>query len=188
MRAVNRLWIGRRPRYDTAMTAIIVREAGAPDIAVLAAFARLTYAMAFGASFAPGDLEQHLTQRLCDAYFAQASRDDTFLLAMEPDLVGFAQIGQAQVEGGESGDMQLRRLYVHPDRQNGGIGSMLMNTVLAHPRLKNARRLYLDVWEKNDAARRLYERFGFSVAGTVPFVSPSGIVTGHDLLMLRALP
>ena len=170
------------------MTAIIIREAGAPDIPALAAFARLTYAKAFGASFAPADLEHHLTQRLSDAYFAQALHDDTFLLAVETDLIGFAQIGQAHVEGGEPSDMQLRRLYVHPDRQNSVIGSRLMNTVLAHPRLKSARRLYLDVWEKNDGARRLYERFGFKLAGTVPFVTPSGIVTGHDLLMLRKLP
>ena len=175
----------RRPRYDTAMTAIIIREAGAPDIAALAAFARLTYAKAFGASFAPADLDRHLTQHLCNTYFAQALHDDTFVLAMATNLIGFAQIGQ--VEGGDPSDMQLRRLYVHPERQNSGIGSRLMDTVLAHPRLKNARRLYLDVWEKNEGARRLYERYGFKLAGTVPFVSPSGIVTGHDLLMIRPL-
>ena len=176
------------PRYDVGMTAIHLREAGAADLAALAAFARLTYATAFGASFDSADLEHHLTQRLSDAYFAAALRDDTFLLAVEPELVGFAQIGPAQVAGAEPGDEQLRRLYVHPDRQNTGVGSKLLNAALAHPRLKSARRLYLDVWEKNEGARRLYERFGFVVVGTVPFVTSSGIVTGHDLLMLRRLP
>ena len=167
---------------------MIIREAQAADLLGLAYFARWTYARAFGASFASADLEHHLAKRLSDTYFTQAHRDDTFLLALDTDLIGFAQIGEAHVEGGEPGDMQLRRLYVHPDRQNSGIGGRLMHATLAHPRLKNARRLYLDVWEENDGARRLYERHGFKVVGTVPFVTPSGVVTGHDLLMLRQLP
>ncbi len=167
---------------------IMLREAGSDDVPALAAFARLTYAAAFGASFEPGDLEHHLTQRLSDAYFAQALQGDTILLAFDGGLIGFAQIGAAHVEGGRPGDAQLRRLYVHPGHQGRGIGTALMNAALALPRLATAARLYLDVWEKNEGARRLYERFGFTVVGTVPFVTPSGAVTGHDLLMMRPLP
>ena len=137
---------------------------------------------------AAADLEHHLAHRLSDAYFAQAFEEDAILLACDPDLVGFAQIGAADVDGAALGDAMLRRLYVHPARQNAGIGSRLLHRVLAHPRLARAGHLYLDVWGENHGARRLYERFGFVVVGTVPFVTPSGAVTGQDLLMRRALP
>jgi ribosomal protein S18 acetylase RimI-like enzyme len=166
---------------------MIVRSAETKDIAELAAFARLTYARAFGASLAAADLEHHLAHRLSDAYFAQAFEEDAILLACDPDLIGFAQIGAADVDGATSGDAMLRRLFVDPARQNVGIGSLLMRAVLAHPRLAEARHLYLDVWGENRRALRLYERFGFAVAGTVPFVTPSGTVIGEDLLMRRAL-
>jgi ribosomal protein S18 acetylase RimI-like enzyme len=165
-----------------------IREARAEDIHPLAAFARLTYARAFGESLAAGDLEHHLAHRLSDAYFAQAFKEDAILLACDPDLIGFAQIGAAEVDGAAPGDAMLRRLFVHPARQSAGVGSLLMRAVLAHPRLEGARCLYLDVWGENHGALRLYERFGFTVVGTVPFVTPSGKVIGEDLLMRRPLP
>ncbi len=167
---------------------MIVRPAATGDIAELAAFARFTYARAFGASMDAADLEHHLAHRLSDAYFARAFAADDILLACDPDLVGFAQLGATDAEGAAPGDVQLRRLYVDPARQNAGIGSLLMRAVLAHPRLAKARHVFLDVWGENTGALRLYERFGFVVVGTVPFVTPSGAVIGHDLLMRRALP
>ncbi|MEI9889012.1 MAG: GNAT family N-acetyltransferase [Rhizomicrobium sp.] len=164
------------------MTAgLVIREAGPADVPALAAFARLTYTRAFGASFAPADLAHHLAHRLSDAYFAEALRGDTILLAFDGELIGFAQVGS-----GADGE-QIRRLYVHPERHGRGLGTTLMRAVLTLPRLQNATRVYLDVWEKNEGARRLYERFGFCIVGTVPFVTPSGVVTGHDLLMMRPL-
>jgi len=167
---------------------MFVRPAGAEDVPELAQFARLTYAQAFGASMSAGDLDHHLNRRLSDAYFTQALREDVVLLACDSELVGFAQLGPAHGNGAAPRDEQLRRLYVHPSRQNAGIGSMLLRTVLAHPRLQGAAHLCLDVWGENRGALRLYERFGFVVAGTVPFVTPSGTVIGHDLLMRRPLP
>lgn len=164
---------------------MLIRTAHAEDVAALADFARWTYARAFGDSMSAGDLEHHLTHRLSDTYFSDTMREDTFLVAIDPALVGYAQIGAADVEGAAPGDEQLRRLYVHPERQNGGIGTALMKAALAHPRLGGARGIYLDVWEKNSGARRLYERFGFRVVGEHPFVTASGAVSGSDLLMLR---
>ncbi|MBS0470504.1 MAG: GNAT family N-acetyltransferase [Proteobacteria bacterium] len=161
---------------------MIFRDAIAADIPILADFARRTYAAAFGDSMAASDLEHHLTHRLGDTYFAEALRRDVFPLALEGGLAGYAQFGRADVEGAQPGDMQLRRLYVDPGRQNSGIGSILMRRALA--RMAEAPRIFLDVWDRNTGAVKLYERFGFRAVGTVPFVTPSGEVTGHDLLMM----
>lgn len=159
-----------------------IREAQAADVPTLADFARFTYARAFGHSFAPADLEHHLTQRLSEAYFAQALTTDTILLAYDPALIGFAQIGPYDEA---PADAQLRRLYVHPDRQSTGIGSTLMHAAFELPNVKAAEHIYLDVWDQNESARRLYERHGFKVIGKLPFTTPTGTVIGHDLLMMR---
>jgi ribosomal protein S18 acetylase RimI-like enzyme len=163
---------------------MIIREAASSDIPVLAAFARWTYGRAFGHSMAPDDLAHHLEHRLSDAYFAEALQGDVILLAVDHTLLGFAQIGPADAQGGQLGDRQLRRLYMHPERLGQGLGSRLLRAALDHPSMRDAPRIFLDVWGENAGARRLYERFGFRVVGTVPFVTPSGEVTGQDLLMM----
>lgn len=167
---------------------VVIRPAQADDIATLAAFARRTYAAAFGASLSAADLAEHLRVRLSDAYFAEVFGRDAFLLAVDGGLIGFAQFGDARMGNAAPGDRQLLRLYVDPERQNAGTGSALLHAVFGHERLKGAARLFLDVWGENRGARRLYERFGFRVAGKMPFTTPSGTVIGHDLLMVRALP
>jgi ribosomal protein S18 acetylase RimI-like enzyme len=43
----------------------------------------------------------------------------------------------------------------------------------------------LDVWERNPGAARLYRKFGFVPAGRRAFRSPSGEVTGYDIIMRR---
>jgi hypothetical protein len=60
---------------------MIIRPAGTEDLAALAAFARRTYADAFGHSFSPEDLAAHLRDNLADGYFHQALAEDVFLLA-----------------------------------------------------------------------------------------------------------
>ena len=51
----------------------------------------------------------------------------------------------------------LDHIYVHPDAQNLGLGSLLLGTVKA--RLPGGFQLW--VFQKNDGARRFYERRGF---------------------------
>jgi putative acetyltransferase len=164
---------------------MIIRPLRADAVARLAAFARWTYVEAFGASFAPGDLEPYLRESLSDEYFRTAVQDDDFLLAEEAgSLLGFVQFGTVANGGGQ----ELRRLYVHPEFQNRGIGSQLLDAALAHPRLASVPVLFIDVWEHNRGARALYERYGFAVVGARLFVSASGDTTGRDLIMERRKP
>jgi ribosomal protein S18 acetylase RimI-like enzyme len=58
-----------------------------------------------------------------------------------------------------------------------------MNAALEHPRLAEASRVYLQVWEQNEQARGLYESLGFQTVGTTTFTVGSGDVV-QDLVML----
>ncbi len=52
---------------------------------------------------------------------------------------------------------ELTHLYVAPEAQNQGIGSAL----LEHAKAESPDGLYLWVFQKNEGARRFYERHGF---------------------------
>ena len=74
-------------------------------------------------------------------------RDPIWLAEEDGHVVGFSG-----VKGGE-----LTHLYVDPSAQNRGVGSAL----LGHAKGLSPRRLELWVFQKNDGARRFYERHGF---------------------------
>lgn len=147
---------------------LVIRPVEIGDIAALAEFARKTYSDAFGHTFSPSDLGFHLANNLSDAYFLRVISEDIILVAgVETRLIGFVQFGAVKmpVASSSSKDQELRRLYVHSDFQNRGIGRQLMAAALDHPRLKDAQNIYLDVWERNHGARKFYERHGFEVIG-----------------------
>jgi len=60
-------------------------------------------------------------------------------------------------------DGELDDLYVHPDFQNQGIGSEILQKCIA----ESGNTIYLYVFSRNTRAIAFYERFGFSVRKTV---------------------
>jgi len=113
--------------------------------------------------------------------------EDVFLLAEAAGrLIGFVQFGPLRIAiaAASHGDQELRRIYVLAEFQNRGIGRRLMDAALGHPQLK-AGDIYLDVWEKNDKARRLYESYGFAMIGAHGLATASGIAHDQDLIMVR---
>ena len=68
----------------------------------------------------------------------------------------------------EEGDYYLQAIAVDENRQGQGIGSYLLQEVETQARRAAAKRLALDVADKNKNARALYERKGFSVTSSWP--------------------
>jgi [ribosomal protein S18]-alanine N-acetyltransferase len=62
-------------------------------------------------------------------------------------------------------ELHINNLAVLPEFRNQQIGSTLLTHVLAHGQRLGATRALLEVRQSNQPARRLYERFGFSVSG-----------------------
>lgn len=74
-------------------------------------------------------------------------------------VVGYAALWFAAEEA-ELGD-----LAVLPELRGRGFGRRLLDGALAEAARRGARQVYLEVRESNVAARRLYERAGFTTAG-----------------------
>lgn len=65
-------------------------------------------------------------------------------------------------------ELHINNLAVRPECRGGGLGNELLVHIMSEGRQLGARRATLEVRRSNDAARRLYERLGFRVAGTRP--------------------
>ena len=62
-------------------------------------------------------------------------------------------------------ELHINNLAVAPSQRGVGAGTALLHEVLREGARMGARRATLEVRRSNEAARRLYERLGFSVAG-----------------------
>ncbi len=163
----------------------MIRPATFSDVPALSELARRTWSDAFGEGVSPDDEALELDESRSEIYFAKTLREKTILVAEEDGaLLGYVQFGnvairEVQVQPGDQG---LERLYVETAVQGRGLGRRLMDAALQHPRLAEARRIFLQVWDQNEPAVRLYESLGFHKVGTTTFAVGSRVM--EDLVML----
>jgi len=156
------------------------------DVPALSELAKRTWSDAFGHSVSPADEAVELERTRSEAYFSANLGEKTILVAEgNHALLGYVQFGDVDLAEVEvrPGDQELHRIYVDTEFQGQGLGRRLMSSALRHPMLADARRIYLQVWERNERAIRLYESLGFRTIGTTTFTIGSGEVA-EDLVML----
>jgi ribosomal protein S18 acetylase RimI-like enzyme len=168
-----------------------IRPARPGDVPALADLARRTWSDAFGHGVGPTDEAVELEEGRSESYFAAALREKTILVAdADGLLVGYVQFGTVGIPDVEvrPGDQELQRLYVETALQGQGLGRTLMEAALLHPRLAAARRIFLQVWNANERAVRLYESFGFNRIGTTTFTVGADVMKDDVMLLDRAAP
>ena len=165
------------------MLPVEISEASPDDAEEISALAIRTYVETFGAEFEPDELAHYLEKTISVSRWREHLAQDRVLIARIDDRpIGYIQFGPA----GTAGEIEMRRLYVDAGRQGQGIGSDLLRRALAEPGVAGAPVVLIEVWERNHAARRLYERFGFRhEGGREPFVLRSGEIDGYDLVLVR---
>jgi ribosomal protein S18 acetylase RimI-like enzyme len=162
-----------------------IRPAGPDDVPALAELAKRTWAEAFADSVSAGDAAAEMRRTRSASYFVSALRKHTILVAEERDrLLGYVQFGDVGISGLDAGpeDRELQRVYIETAAQGRGLGRSLTEAALRHPRLAGADRVYLQVWERNERAIRLYESLGFRAVGATTFTI--GEEVAEDVVMV----
>lgn len=189
-------------RPDVDVDAMRIRPANAQDAPALATLAARSFTHAFGDSFDADELATVLGETRSETAFHAAMRQDALLLAvLEPRILGYVQFGDMALEirGSASEqapkraphlapgptDQAIHAHYVDPELHGRGVGRALMDAAFAHPRLRRAAQVYIDVWEENARALGFYERYGFDRVGVCP-VRVDGEEVGVDLVLRRA--
>jgi len=147
-------------RYNRPMN---IRPATEADIQALSALATQTWLDAFSHRYPQEEHAGRIEKYRSEQYFTKAlTRDVIFLAEQDGALIGYVEFGPPDLPiPTQAGDQEITRLYVLASHQRKGIGKALLETVLAHPLMQAAQTIYLDVWEKNEGAIRLYTSYGF---------------------------
>lgn len=94
-----------------------------------------------------------------ESFASQWKLDEVQIITVDGKDVGWLQIAELPTE------LRLQQFFVVPDRQGEGIGTEALQRLLTTCR-QIGQQVALTVL-KNNPARRLYERSGFSVVGEV---------------------
>jgi ribosomal protein S18 acetylase RimI-like enzyme len=163
-----------------------IRPATEADLPALSDLATRTWLDAFASSVSREAAAAEVERTRSEAYFRSVLGTDTILVADDDgELVGYAKFGDVRIAevDAESSDQGLHRVYVDTGRQGEGIGRALLDAALSHPRLRAARRVYLQVWEENRKAVELYKKLGFRTVGATR-VTIGAEEVGDDLVMV----
>ena len=149
---------------------VVVRPMASGDVP---AVARLEVAL-FG--------EEAWSPEMLDSELAADPRGRYYLVAAEEDVVA----GYAGLLTPGSGQADVLTVGVAHDRWGQGIGSVLLESLLAEAGRRGCTEVFLEVRVDNDRAQRLYRRYGFTGIGLRRgYYQPSGtdaIVMRKDLL------
>jgi ribosomal protein S18 acetylase RimI-like enzyme len=167
-----------------------IREATTEDLADVSAVASETYSDTYGLSLSPEQLSAELEVGRSVGYFRSALLTDTILVSKEDGrIVGYIQLSEVRAKPQNpphptEQDQAINALYVHPEFQGRGHGRALMDAAFRHPRLREARSVYVDVWPANERALTLYRKYGFETVGECR-VAVGGDFIGQDLVLMR---
>ena len=168
-----------------------IRSATPADAATLSSLGTETFAGTFGHLYRPEDLRAFLDESHSPRAYARALADPGYALWIaerDGQPVGYAQAGPCGLPHADvqPGDGELKRLYLMPDAQNGGIGGALFAEALRWLERDGPRTLWISVWSENLGAQRFYARHGFSFVAEYEF--PVGAQRDREYMYRRMPP
>jgi ribosomal protein S18 acetylase RimI-like enzyme len=170
---------------------VTIRHATPADADALAAFGERTFREAFGPDNRPEDVDLYVRATYSAEHQGAEIADPdriTFVGESEGTLAAFAQL---RADGAtpdcvtSPAPIELLRFYVDRPWQGRGVAHALMDAVVAAARSRDARTLWLGVWERNPRAIAFYGKHGFRDVGCQPFKLGGDDQT--DRVMARAL-
>lgn len=156
---------------ETDRFGVTLRPLRIGDLGLVTARQAIVYAEEYGWN---QDYEALVAQILSDFHREfDAERDAAWVAEMGGKMVGSIFL----VHGDSRAVAKLRLLYVEPDARGTGVGALLVATCIDRAKALGYAQLHLWTNSVLTSARRLYERFGFTLVQETPHHS-----FGHDLI------
>lgn len=148
------------------MEQILIRKAGAADVALLQQIGRQTFSETFAASNSEENMRQYLAEGFAsEKLLAELSNPDAqfFFAEWNNELIGYLKIntGQSQTELQDQASLEIERIYVLQAFHGKKVGQVLYEKALHLATAAGVRYVWLGVWEENKRALRFYEKNGF---------------------------
>jgi GNAT superfamily N-acetyltransferase len=158
------------------MPKLTVRDATLGDVDRLSRLGAVTYRSHFTAIWSPERLEAYVEAEYGAAALARSLADSGSLwLIAELDAapIGFAKLNWDRtlpVAPSPAGT-ELQKIYLLAEQTGQGLGSALLEAVIARAAPRGDGLLWLDVLKSNSGARAFYQRHGFGLVGEIPFAT-----------------
>ena len=157
------------------MSDLTLRPATTADLPALSRLAAAAFIAKFGVLYNAADLAAFMADTLSQAAFGRDLANPARMIQLAErggQLLAFAKVGltcgfPAHARGHNA--MELKQLYTAPEAIGGGIGSALMDWVMAELAARGADEVQLSVYAHNPGAHRFYERYGFSKVADITF-------------------
>jgi ribosomal protein S18 acetylase RimI-like enzyme len=134
-------------------------------------------------SFLEGITAEGREKKIADAISRGTER--IYVAVRENQIVGFTCFGKCRDDDVDDTFGEIWGIYLHPQHWRKGIGAKLMQYGLSCLKNEGYKKVTLWVLEKNENARKFYERFGFRYDGTKKELYFDGIV--HEIRYVRDL-
>lgn len=169
------------------MTDMHFRAAIPEDANEIADFMTRNFLAAYGHSSSPENIQKAVE----DYYGVEAQRADlanaaivNCLCMIENKIAGLAQVKPPKPDS-DPHHFELSRFYVDAVYHGKGIAPLLMQQTLHTMRARDARSLWLSVWQGSQQAIRFYQKQGFVISGETIFMI--GDEPMNDWLMSKDL-
>jgi ribosomal protein S18 acetylase RimI-like enzyme len=156
---------------------VVIRRGRVEDARELGELGLRSYRDHFCDVWHPAGMDRFLAEQFADSTLTREldHEDQLRYLLAEVDgrMVGFAKLlfdrPVPTIE--EEHGLELQKIYFLREAAGRGLGTAMLNTVLAMAREADEPRVWLDVLRSNDGALRFYERHGFVKRGSIPFAT-----------------
>ncbi len=169
------------------MTGMQFRHALPEDAVEIADFMTRNFLAAYGHSAS----RENVQKAVQDYYGIEAQRADlanehivNCLCIIDGKIAGLAQVKPPKPDT-EPHRFELSRFYVDAHYHGQGIAPVLMQETLDIMRARDARSLWLSVWQGSQQAIRFYQKQGFVISGETIFMI--GDEPMNDWLMTKNL-
>jgi GNAT superfamily N-acetyltransferase len=164
---------------------VTLREATSADIPLIQGIARATWPVSYAAMITPAQIAYMLDLMYSTVALEEqlGPKGHHFLLAEQDGrAIGFAGFEHAYQGAPRT---RLHKLYVRPEAQGRGVGSVLLEAMITEARKATDTAIELNV-NKHNRAKAFYQRHGFRVERDEVLDIGAGYVM-DDHVLVRAL-
>ncbi|MGE7602670.1 GNAT family N-acetyltransferase [Peribacillus sp. NPDC097675] len=110
-----------------------------------------------------------------------------FFIYCNREVAGYLKVNVSEAQTEKEGDeaLEIERIYIRKKFQGQGLGHHLINRGMEMAKEQHKKKIWLGVWEKNEAAIQFYRKMGFTQTGTHSF--HMGDEKQTDLVMAKML-
>ena len=153
-------------KNDHQNNKVTIKKVAEEDLSLIKDISIKTFTETFSKDNTPEDTNKYIETNFTDEKMLseiKTSGSQFFIAFLDKKPVAYLKIniGEAQTEKQGNDSMEIQRIYVLSEMKGKRIGSLLMEKAEEEAKKLNIKRIWLGVWEHNDAAIGFYKKKGY---------------------------